>query len=189
MRFDSPEHLVAWQNTGRFPWIHDAMYAFVAEHVEGSVFLDLCCSTGLMGERIRRRVRGARVVGVESDRRAIAAARSAGITFPILELRLGCDTLARFREFVAEHGVQVVLARRCIPELCGGKTDGFGPQLVAALAGAGVKEVVLQGRVDSTRAVNQYRNVEAEIRLFAAAYKLATRRGQIALVKKELAIH
>lgn len=182
-RFDSTSYLADWRAWGRFPPIHDDIYQAVAEHAEGQVFLDLCCSTGLLGERIRRGIRDAVVVGVESDPAAIRHGQLAGINFPVLELQLTDETLPRFREFLAEHRVTTLVARRCIPELCHGRGE-FGHHLVATLASAGVREVFLQGRTWSHRSVNSFSSVILEMELFESHFRLCRRDGQVAWLKR-----
>src|SRR3954469_9754568 len=79
VRFNSPEHLAAWQERGQFPVIHDAMARAAANLMRGDGILDLGCSYGLLGARIAHENVARAVVGVELDPQVIQAASTAGV--------------------------------------------------------------------------------------------------------------
>jgi SAM-dependent methyltransferase len=178
-RFNSPEHLDVWRAIGRFPSIHDALYQLIAEQSDGKGFLDLCCSTGLLGQRILKGIKGARVYGVDADIKALDAAVVAGITYPMLKLTLMPAMIETFLAHVRDNRIDVLVARRCMPELFG-SDRAFGLAFVEGIAKAGVKEVFLQGRVPTVKAVNQLASIQQEIALFASRYTVIAQKNDCA---------
>ena len=83
MRYNDPSHFVRWRRDRTFPKIHDALAALLDKHLPATApwaparFLDLCCSIGLLGQRIRETRPGSTVVGVEGLRASIDQARAA----------------------------------------------------------------------------------------------------------------
>jgi len=143
MRFN--EHLQEWARLGRYPAIHDAMFEAVAENASGRRFLDLCCCHGLLGQRVKRQWPRAHVVGVEGNSAYVETARAAGVDVWIERLTVNHATLADLVFLMARELPDVLLARRCFPELFGHDLE-FGGMFLQAVRGAGIGEVSLQWR-------------------------------------------
>ena len=188
MRYDSENHLTAWRDTGRFPAIHDPLWNLIGEESQGQVFLDLCCSTGLLGTRILTVLKRP-CIGIEADAAAIQLARQHGIPLPMTELRLGVPTLDQFMELVETAGVQTILARRCIPELF-----GYGPrileefvhQFTGGIARRGVCELFIEGRKPTARATHPIPDLDTEIRVVCLSghFRVSRRSGDCAYLER-----
>jgi hypothetical protein len=178
-RFDSPELVAAWSDAGVYPAIHDAMHQWVRETIgprDGTV-LDLCSSTGLLARRLGRA--GYRTVAVTQPGPALTLARDAGVYdhTPVLGLRIGPSELPVLDGFMREHQVRTVVARRAFPELWDalGETDF---RIMAELwVDAGVRNVLLEGRVASARSTHPLATAAAEAEALASAWKVADSRG------------
>lgn len=116
MRFDSQEHLDAFKKLGRFPGIHDDFERMFVEEARVRRWVDLCCNTGLLGERLRRR-HGVYVCGIEGDADAVQRGTEAGIAYERLLTRIDSSTLPTVLLWLKERRVEGVAARRCLSEL------------------------------------------------------------------------
>jgi SAM-dependent methyltransferase len=181
MRYDAVEHVARWAKTGQYPAIHDAMFHAIGAWASGRSALDLCCSTGLLGQRVASKL-GLAVVGVDCDRRALEAGRHV-VTVPLVELRVEAETLPRIAEILNEYHVDILLARRCIPELFAYDLD-LGHAFAGVLAVSGVREIFLEGRAASPRAVNPLATVEAEVGVFTDHYRQIRKLGQVVYLRR-----
>lgn len=168
MSFSSQEYLDQWKETGKFPAIHDNLFTLIKKRAySGSVYCDLCGSTGLLGQRL---LQVGKVVGVDSDVDAIARGKAAGaINYPHLTAKiepgLGFDAL---RAFVAVNGVNTMVARRCISEIFKDRPE-WGPIFVWRLAQVGIVDWFIQGRAFSSRSTHPIPNVEEEMAVLGVA--------------------
>lgn len=178
-RFDSLEYLTAWKETGRFPAIHDELFELIAAEATGTSFLDLCCSTGLMAQRIATRLKGATACGVDGDVDAVLAGAQAGVSVPILTLKVELKTMDALLQWVRSNRVTVLVARRCFPELFGHDHD-LARAFSKGIHSMGVREVFLQGRVPVLGARNTLASVLDEVKLLEADYRVSFARGQCA---------
>lgn len=151
-RYDSDEYLAEFQERGRYPAIHDPLFTLIAEELTGRSVCDLCSSTGLLGERVRRLLH-VNVVGIERDRDAASRGHSSGVQVLTLITPVVPDTLELVEAFLAEHCVDALIARRCFSELFG-FLPTFRRPFVDMLRRVGVREVFLQGRVPSARSTH-----------------------------------
>lgn len=185
-RFSSPEHLAAFKERGVFPVIHEPLFNLVLERAEGTSFMDLCCHFGLLGERLRRHIRGARAVGVEMDAAAVEAGRAAGVQIPLHVMKVEPKSLGSFIGLITEHQVTTLVARRCLSEVFvtdhakPTKDEAFAAELRRQLRAAGVREVFAQGRAPTARATWPIPDIEAEVALLAPEFTLVDLRGQCA---------
>jgi len=168
MSFSSVELLEAYRDKGQFPAIHDAIFAQVSQHAKGRSFCDLGACTGLLTRRLAT-IDGAKVCGIEGNPRFIASGREHGIDMPILALKVSQRTFGEFSDFIERHKVDVLVARRVMPELWGEDLDG-GVAFSSLLASLGVREIFIEGRIYSDRSTNALAKLETELRLFAAEY-------------------
>jgi hypothetical protein len=86
-------------------------------------------------------------------------------------------------EIIEQHHVDIVLARRCIPELFAYDLD-LGHAFAGVLAVSGVREVFLEGRVASPRAVNPMASVEAEVAVFVDHYRQTRTWGKVVYLRR-----
>lgn len=185
VRFDALEYLTqyrAGREAGRqvFPAIHYDLFQLIVEEAVGRRALDLCCSTGLLAQRLAEQAH-MYAVGVDADRRALDRARQYGVTVPLREIAIEPGTFDDLVELVLNHRIGVLVARRCMPELFGHDMDA-GREFVRAMHRAGISEVFLQGRVETKGAVNRLRSIEHEVALWIddGHYRIAQLRGQCA---------
>ena len=179
MRFDSLEYLDQWQREGRYPAIHDEMFAVVTSRVVGRRYLDLCCSTGLLGQRIAAKAWAETVVGVDGDNGALQAGKDAGINVPLIHLAITDTTMDQLGDLIRQHGLTVMLARRCLPELSDGDPER-AKRLLAITAKAGITEIVVQGRDVSRRTTHVLGSIEREIAVIEPFFAVKWKGGQMA---------
>lgn len=180
MRFDDEGYLQAWSQEGRYPAIHDDLYRFVM--VYGAVelhYLDLACSTGLLGQRLRDA--GYKVVGVDRDRKAIELAGRHGVPLTIEELEVDAAHPAPLVELLEVYGITAIIARRCFPEIIG-EDLSRAPILAKALHAAGVHEIFIEGRQWSRASRHPLGHISAEVKALEPWYRLDTLNGNLALV-------
>lgn len=178
MRYDTQDRLEEWKARGTFPKIHDALFALVVEEARGASFCDLCCSIGLLGQRILEKVPGSRVVGVEMDTDALLRGTAAGIRVPRHQLKVTPETVERFAAILRENGVTVLVARRCLSELFA--ADQRGEWFTEAVLAAGVREFFIQGRQVVPNATHPVPDVRAEIACLGQGLKVRILRGECA---------
>jgi hypothetical protein len=75
-----------------------------------------------------------------------------------------------------------MLARRCLPELFGDDLP-LGRDFAAAIHGAGIKEIFLEGRVVTQGAVNVLKSVADEVDLLSGHYHEVKRIGAVSYLK------
>lgn len=180
-RFDSTDYTDTFKRLGAFPQIHGAIYQLIAEELTGSSVLDLCCSTGLLGERIRTGLK-VKVCGVDRDVGALLAGEAAGVAMPVIAMPIVPAAMPGLIAWVKLHGVDTLVARRCFPELFG-DDHFFGRLMAAALRGAGVREVFLQGRQPTPGATTTLPTVYREAELFEGSYRVVRAVGQCIYMK------
>lgn len=181
MRFNSVEYLQAWASGKRFPAIHDDIASAAEQFMIGNRVLDLCCSYGLLGERLKKTVAGY-AVGIDADGEAIAKAKAAGISIDLYQLKVTPESFTDLVQILQSCRVNAVVARRCLPELFGENLD-FGRQFFAELRRVGVKEVLIEGRVKTKNATNALSSIEDEISLASESFALARRYKNVAYLR------
>jgi hypothetical protein len=178
VRFNSPEHLASFRWHGRFPIIHDAIADVVTAHMRGDRLLDLGCGYGLLGQRIAKQLGGCFAIGVEADAAAIGAGQAAGVTIEFAHLKVTKATVPQLLRLVERHKITTLIARRVLPELFGDDLQA-GIEFAAGLSLTGVKEIFLEGRVQSISSVNPLRSVAEEVELLDPACREVKRFGAV----------
>lgn len=168
MRYDSQDHLTAWIEHRTFPKIHDAIAEMAIAEMQGSRVLDLGCSYGLLGGRLVKQAGARFAVGVDLDERAMTLASVAGVPVEFRKLAITAATLPAMLDLVREYRLDVLVARRILPELFGDDLP-LGVAFAEQLASAGIREVFLEGRVETLKAVNVLCSIEQEVALFTHA--------------------
>jgi hypothetical protein len=182
MSFSSIPLLEQFRDHGRFPGIHDAMFNAVATHAKGRSLCDLGCCHGLMAQRLSM-LPGFKVVGIEGNKRYVAEGRSHGITAEILNLKVNQAAFGLVSNFLEKRKVDVIVARRVMPELWGEDIPG-GKLFSKLLAGCGVKEIFLEGRIFSERATNALSTMSAEVELFIEEFQFSRLNNGIGYLSK-----
>lgn len=184
-RFDDQTLLECFKRGRSFPKIHAPLFSFIMEHEEGSVALDLCCSTGLLGQRLReRRHRFSHVFGVEGNSEAIDRAERAGVTMPITQMIVNEDTLDDFLALLLRNRCDTIIARRCLPELFG-DCISFGQTFMRSINDVGVQWLFIEGRRATSTPANALHSIEKEIELASAAFEVVEKRGAITLMGRK----
>ncbi|MDC7784791.1 hypothetical protein PQJ75_00800 [Rhodoplanes sp. TEM] len=181
MRFDDPGYLAAWR-AGRYPRIHDAIFEMAVVYMRGTRVLDLGCSYGLIGDRLVRNGMAEFVVGVDADEAVLAQGRDAGVSGTLYSLRVTEETLPELIELVSSRRLDVLVARRVLPELFGENVQ-LGRRFAHELRAAGIREVFVEGRVASVRSVNALRSIDEEVDLLSEAYREARRIGAVSFMQ------
>lgn len=179
MRYDDQFHLDEWRTARRFPSIHDAIFRMILEEATGDGFLDLCCSIGLLGQRIQEKLQPRTVVAIERDTSAIERSRAAGVTRPLLELTVTPETIGRVGEWIAEHRISTLVARRCLSEIFEADQT-WGDLFVGTVAEAGIREFFIQGRQVVPKPSHPVPDVHAEIRCLGRKVETRQLKGECA---------
>lgn len=181
MRFNSKEHIQTYVDTGKFPAIHSPLVSLAVEHLNGRRGLDLCCSHGLLGEQLHKR-HGFYMVGVDADAKSVALAKDNSITMDIYQIKLKAETFPVIFKLIQEKMLDVLIARRCFPELFGENLQ-LGKSFFAELSKSGVKEIALEGRVQTLKATNPLASLDGEIALAINYYSVKIRQGNTAILQ------
>lgn len=181
MRYNSPELLEEWRVTGQWPAIHNQMAEMAITYVTGHRLLDLGCSYGLLGARITAEGGMRPGIGVDVSADAIAAGKAAHVPLDLKFMRVlprrsdWLDLMAIIRD----NAIDVVIARRVFPEIFGEHVEEMGA-FGEELRRAGVKELLLQGRVETAQATNRLHSVVQEYRELANSFRDVAVRGSVA---------
>jgi hypothetical protein len=188
-KFDDPMYLQAWKTGGKYPDIHNNITFAASAHMQGGHVLDLCCSYGLLGARLKDKFpeKFPHVIGVERDPKVVAASKEAGLPLDALyEFSLVPETVSTFRKMLIAHSISAIVARRAFPELFSeemGRGHAFGKEIGALLHETGVKEILIEGRVASARTSNSLGRLDLEMALMADHYTAEVVMPNIALLK------
>lgn len=178
-RFDDPALVEAWRSRGEWPAIHRQLVGMIHERAVGRRFLDLCASTGLLGRQLTTLgFNGWAIEAKPGDPNAYDA------MFGVVQLKLTPATLALLHDAIDANGADVVVARRCLPEL---EDAGVTPAMLAdVLASAGVTELFVQGRRPTPNAVHRLATVELEVEaLVPAGWSPVVVAGECAYLRHE----
>lgn len=167
MRFDSNEHVTAYYESGVFPKIHDDIFR-MCKHINGhGAVLDIGCCRGLLSVRLAGVYE--KVIGIDANAGYIESAiRCDNVEYHCIKI---CDcTLDKIGEIASSERVFCAFARRVLPEIW----DTGGYNLVEAFAEtlrrAGVKCLVVEGRMPVKSAKNQLSSVDREIAAVSGSF-------------------
>ncbi len=182
-RFDSPELVAAWLADGTYPVIHQGMYSWVRENVgpgDGAV-LDLCSSSGLLARRLARA--GYQTAAVTMPGPALTLGKDAGVYdhTPVLELRISPAELPELDRWVRAQKVRTIVARRALPELHDALGDVDFSIMAEMWADAGVRTVLVEGRMAAGRSAHPLRSVAHEVDALGARWRREALRGNLAM--------
>ena len=182
MRFNAPEYLLQWKQTGKYPAIHNDIFQLASNCMNGLAALDLCCSTGLLAEHISAH-HGIPVVGVDADEAALAKARAVGLSVDLQHMRIDSFNLEPLEKLVEQRQIETVLARRCLPELFGHALEA-GRAFAQMLHRQQVLEVFVEGRVATKLAVNPLASLAKEVEMFAPHYRVSKTHRNVAYLTR-----
>jgi hypothetical protein len=181
MRFDAQEYIDNWYQKGHYPAIHSAVVGMARSMLIGNRGVDVCCSHGLLGTQLAKNY-GFHMLGVDGDAKAIDLALNRGIPMHIHPMKVTRETMSEFFKVAEAHGATFFIMRRCAPELFGDDLP-FGRKFFATAAKQGIKEIILEGRVKTSRATNALATLDAEIQLAQDSYRLHTVNGNVAYLQ------
>ena len=165
MRYNSVERLEKWCMEGMYPSIHDRIFEMIDGRIKGQTVLDLCCSTGLLGQRIQDELNKT-VFGVDADKKAFENAASYGVDVNRTQMRIDASNFDPLIKFIADRGIDVLVARRCLSEVFYSHIDQ-GPVFAKRLLDeTKVREIFIQGRREQPNATHPIPSCDAEVSLF-----------------------
>lgn len=170
MRFNSTEYLEKWEKTGQYPKIHNDIAFLFEQYSKGNRVLDLCCSSGLLGERLHRKL-GVHAVGIDGDRIAIEKALKFGVSMQIHHLKIKRQSLKDVVQIIENDRLNTIIARRCVPELFADDIE-FGYEFAHQMKNIGIKEIFLEGRAKTKSSNNKLNSLNKEVAVFSEYYKL-----------------
>lgn len=172
-RFNCPEYVDAWKDGGKFPNIHNGIFNLITRGVkpEDGNILDLGSSTGLLSRRLADA--GYTVYPMEASRVAINEGTEAGVydDLEVTQFRLRPSRVDEFIDWLTDHQIKVVVARRVFPEL---DDSGIPPALMSeSFITAGVEHLFVEGRVPRANVKHRLHNLNAEIDALGSLWSLA----------------
>lgn len=174
-RFNDTSYLEQWKKDRTYPSIHSNIFNLISSTVESTSIVDICCSTGLLGQHVSDL--GLDVFGVEYSETSIANAKKYGIEMPIYQMHIDRSSINDLCKLISENGATGLLARRCLSELFVAR-DGesidfdwaniFSQKIIKA----GIKEVWIEGRADQGRSTHPIPDTETEIKCLEGFFKV-----------------
>lgn len=163
MRFNDPFYVEDWVTNGNYPKIHNNIFS-IAKERPVSRFVDLCCSTGLLGRRLVDEL-GWSGCSIDSDARALERGLEAGVfdSIPVQLMKITPATLGELFAFLSDHEVTTVVARRC---LCVLWEVVPLDELQSMFLDVGVDTILLEGRRIDNRAVHPLGSADAQAAAF-----------------------
>jgi len=179
MRFNSIERLEQWKEN-QYPTIHDKIFDLIEEHMIGNSACDLCCSTGLLGQRIKTEL-NKNAIGIDVDKEALTNAKNFGINIPLFLCDIDADNPKPFMTILEEQGIDTLIARRCISEIFFKKISS-GVSFAKRLKETNVQQIFFQGRQVRANSNHPLKSVNEEIALFQKDWKTVQHWGDCALL-------
>lgn len=182
MRFNDEQHIKDYKNRGVYPRIHGDIFS-LDKHIPASNVLDIGCSTGLLTARLADKHK--KVVGIDSDKKALQQAREIKKrNVALYEGKINEQTVNEVEQILKDHNINVIYARRVLPEL----TDVGGLSLIETLVTMfytqKVKYVVLEGRQRRRSATHVMKDIDKEISRFVGLYKPIKRYKECAILER-----
>jgi hypothetical protein len=131
--------------------------------MNGDVVLDLCGSTGLLSRRFISA--GIPAVGVEGEQESVEKGVW-GEDQPVKHMWITPETVWSIADWMKEHKVNTVVARRCISELI-----PVFPVLGEVFIAGGAKEMFLEGRQRVAKPTHPCPDIEHEIMPFIGEWE------------------
>jgi hypothetical protein len=183
-RFDSFDWLNNWRDTGRFPYIHDAIFNAFAANVEpGSRVLDIGASTGMSTARLQHL--GYTVTVAEANPESIARGEQYGTWGDAHLWRhyITPETVTDFYKLLHDRDIEVILARRVISEVFDGM-KGDPRAFAEAVRRSNVHTIVLEGRKVSKNTVHPCGTADLEAAVFGPGWRITERAGDVRVLER-----
>jgi hypothetical protein len=165
-RFDDQSYILAYQQRGAFPHIHQDIAAVIRQYAsEPEPCMDIGACINLLSAQAVE-IGRAMCVAVEANEQYIAKA----VMHPKVvqeKLQIGFDTLPAFEGLLQTYRPTLLIARRVFSEFEGVE---FVQRLSLLFWQHGVKKIVLEGRTATKRATNIMPNADAEVRALSPYY-------------------
>lgn len=172
MRYNDPQHIKDYEESGKFPKIHDHIYSAVKRAtIADKPVLDLGASIGLLSARMIDGKVTNKVFAFEPNKNSLAiAVKKPEITY--FSMGVTDSNIQKLYGFMSQHEIKTILARRVFPEIA----ERFGIKTVQAFAraasAAGVEKIVLEGRKQSTLSTAILKSADKEAACFAPFYEV-----------------
>lgn len=176
MQRNNIDRLRNWRDRGVFPANHDAIARVIMGNVVGSRALDLHCGFGLLAQRVFEADMLASAYGIGEDEDAVAEAQAEDIDV-ILSYAPPETRATEAVDLAIRCGLDVLFARRCLPELFGNDI-AQGSTFAGALRAAGVMEVFIEGR-QYPEPDSALRSIDDEVAMFKGSYHEMFRSGAV----------
>ena len=161
-RFDDDKLLKAFFESGQYPKIHDNICVLVKRTSTGlKRVADIGACHGLLSHRLLTECDKEFVLAVEGNKKYLVNATKHSDLCYYNKYVLPSN-LDELRSTLKEHRINLVVARRVLPEIC----DAGGVNLVSEFASmlheVGVEQIILEGRVNVPNPKNRLHTVEHE---------------------------
>lgn len=176
MRYNSPERLEAYRLRREYPGIHNALFDLIGSEIMHADFCDLCCSTGLLGQRMVDE--GLAGFGVDQDVKTVEQAAAVGLTLPLHMLAIREDTSESLVALWQQYETKVLVARRCISEIF--HPVNWGERFARRALETGIRQMFIQGRRAVRNPVHPIHSVHQEIDCLASHWRPARVVGECA---------
>lgn len=167
-RFDDDKLLKVFSESGQYPKIHDNICVLVKRTSSGlKRVADIGACHGLLSHRLLTECDKEFVLAVEGNKKYLVNATKHSDLCYYNKYVLPSN-LDELRRILHEHRINLVVARRVLPEICdAGEICGAGGvKLVSEFAhmlhDVGVEQVILEGRVNVPNPKNRLPTVEHE---------------------------
>lgn len=182
MRFNDEQHIKDYKEYGSYPRIHDDIFS-LDKHIPASNVFDIGCSTGLLTTRLADKHNT--VIGIDSDVKALRQAdgiRKPNVTFYGGQINEKC--LKEIEQILKRHEINVVYARRVLPEICDTGGLSLVEKVVTMFYNQNIKYVVLEGRQRRRNAKHVLKDVDKEVSRLEGLYKPIKRFNECVLLER-----
>lgn len=181
MRFDDIAYVSEFLRFGKYPAIHEPIFAMDKYLPVGNV-LDVGCCTGLLSHRLATRHN--LVLGIEPNGRYLEnAVKKSNVVY--LKQAISIEELPNIRNAIQKYRINIAYCRRVFPEIYDTGGMNLVREFIRTLAECGVKYVVLEGRKYSIKSVHKLCRIDLEVKCFEGFYKEIMRNADCSLLMQE----
>lgn len=176
-RYDDDSYILDYRNFGIYPKIHDDIFFLFSENVpRGTFVLDIGGSIGMLSTRLQDA--GYNAVMIEPTKAADKCPSDKVFCYYTM---IKAATLPVVDFILKNHKIEYVIARRVISELFLTGGSDLILELEKLFIKNGVKAIILEGRLPTSRATCPIPNTAAEVALFNN-YKLTNTHKRCAML-------
>ena len=162
MGFADDQYIKEYKEQHKYPKIHDEIYS-LHKHIDCKNIMDLGCCTGLLTTHLSETY--PELVGIEPNKNYLKKApRKDNITyynFPIKH-----ETLPLLQQIIRKHHIDTIFGRRVMPEIHNYGGDKLIRELNTLFYRNNIRNIVLEGRIESRRSTHELSNINKEIKHF-----------------------